>query len=129
GAGAGAPAPRSLRNRPMPIQQAARGQLDDERVAEIAEDIMARHAFDAVGGLAATATIVVEIVRHGARDRVRAGTRRCNAACQPLLICRPLPGRALGLREVEDAFAVGILEIIGEGGLGLSIECVLVSPR
>ena len=39
-----------------------------------------------------------------------------------------MSGRALGLREVEDAFAVGILEIIGEADLGLAIDAVLVAP-
>ena len=60
----------------MPIQKAARGQLDDQHVSKSEENILARHALDAVGGFAATAAIVLEIARHGTGNRVRAGIQR-----------------------------------------------------
>src|SRR5262245_2090239 len=97
GAGAAAPAPWSLRNRTVPIQEKARCQLADEHVSKLGEDILARHALDAVGGLAAAATIVFEVVRHGTGDRVRTGIRRSETGCQPLLVRPPVPCCALPL--------------------------------
>src|ERR1700720_3974376 len=64
GSGAGAPAPWPLRDRMMPIEQTPGGELDREHVAELGEDILARNALDAIGGLTAATTVVLEIVRH-----------------------------------------------------------------
>ena len=53
GASTGAPPPRPLGNSPMPVGESLGGELADFEFAKRPENVLPRHAFDAVGGLAA----------------------------------------------------------------------------
>jgi hypothetical protein len=104
------------------------GQLDHAHVPEFGQDILAHDALDAVASLAAAAAIVLEIVRHGTGDRVGAGAGQRETGRQPLLVSPPAPRCALRLREIQDAIAVGILQIIRQADLGFAIDAVLIAP-
>jgi len=110
GAVAGAPTARPLRDRAMPVGEPLGGELADFGVAKRAKNVLARDARNAVGGLAAAAPIILEVVCHCASHRI--GSAGC---------------RTLRLRKVEHAIAVAVLEIIGQAKLGLAIEAALVA--
>src|SRR5262249_12926577 len=95
--------------------------------AEFGQDIAARHALDAVGGLAAAAAVILEIVGHGLSDRM--WPRGCGtAACKPLLMRPPGSRLALRLREVEDGIAIGVLQVVGKRVFGPAVVAALVAP-
>ena len=67
---AGTPVSWSFRNPSVPILQPPRGQFPDREVSELGQDIPTSYALNAVGGLAAAAAVILEIVGHGPRDGV-----------------------------------------------------------
>ena len=119
GASTGAPPPRPLGNSPMPVGESLGGELADFEFAKRPENVLPRHAFDAVGGLAAAAPIILEIIRHRPGYGIGfSGRQRAETASEPLLLQAPGARRTLRLRKVDRAVAVGVLEIIGQAELG-----------
>src|SRR5262249_15752776 len=80
------------------------------------------------GALGTAATIVVEVVGHGALDGVGTVVARRQARSEPLLVCPPGSRRALRLREVENVLLVGVLHVISQPELLLVIDAILVAP-
>ena len=112
----------------MPAKQSPRGQLRHRDVSELGQDIPSRHAFDAVGRLAAAAAVILEIVAHGPGDSVRPRDGGAEPGCEPLLMRPPGSSITLRLREVEDGVAVGVLEVVGKTELGFVVDATLVAP-
>ena len=112
----------------MPVGEALGGELGDFGVAQGPKNVLARDALDGIAGLAAAAPIVLEIVCHCASHRVgSSGCQRAETAGESLLLQAPIARRALRLRKVEDAVAVGVLEIVSQAKLGLAVDTALVA--
>ena len=128
GAGARAPAPRSLRNSTMPVDELPRRQLHHQHAGELRQNVPERDAFDTIGRLAAAAAVVFEIVSHSPGDGVRPRAGRAESGCEPSLMRPPRPRRPLRLGEVQDTVAVCILQVIGKTELDLAIDTAVGAP-
>ena len=78
--------------------------------------------------LAAAPAVILEIVGNRLCDGVGAGGHRAMAGGKPLLLAAPRARGALRLREVEDGFSVGVLQVVGKPELALAVGRVVVSP-
>src|SRR5262249_4371529 len=123
-----APVARPLGEVAVPVAQPLRGQLDDRELAQLWEDVAVDDAFDALDRFAAAAAVVLQVVGHGARDGIGPVWAGALAGGAPLVPNAPFAGSLLGLGEVENAVAVGVLQIVGERQLGLAVDTLIVAP-
>src|SRR5262245_11296557 len=110
----------------MPSSNACFGQLRQRHGSKLRRDPCPNGGFDPIGGLAATAFVIGEVISHSSSDRVGSVERQEATRLFHRLLLEPITCPCLSLRKAEHSHPIRVACVISRTQSLVVLPAVLI---